>query len=440
MTVDLTQLKTRIDSHRAVIGVVGLGYIGLPRVLMFARRGFHVVGIDPDPARIAKLSSGEGYLRHVPNAELQTQILAGRLASTCDFSRIASCDAVIICVPTALDTHREPDLSVIKETAERLGPHMHPGQLIVLESSCYPGMTDSVLKGWLEEASGFFAGEDFCLAFSPEREDPGDPAFINDKVPKVVAGITPSCSEAAAALYGAIFERVLPVSSTRAAELTKLLENTFRSVNIALVNELKLLCDRMGVDIWEVVGAAASRPGFTPFYPGPGLGGHSTALDPFYLAWKAREYGLSTRFIELAGEVNSSMPLYVVQRTMEALNERGKATKGARLLVLGVAYKRDVDDAWLSPALRIIDLLAARGAMVTYHDPLIPRLTAAPGQLERTSQELSDALLAEQDAVLIITDHPGIDYAHVVEQAQLVIDTRNATHQAAVGQEKVVHA
>ncbi len=433
-------LRARAAPSR--VAVVGLGYVGLPLALEFANRGgLFALGVDIDPEKARAIEEGRSYIRHIDGGPIADAVKAGRLSATTDFSRVGDCDAVVICVPTPLTPQREPDLTYIVRTGEAIAPYLRPGQLVVLESTTYPGTTDEVLRPILEKPSGLVAGRDFHLAFSPERENPGS-GVATHAVPKVVGGHTPACLEAAMALYGSAFERLVPVSSTRAAEMTKLLENIFRSVNIAMVNELKMLCDRMGMDIWEVIDAASTKPfGFMPFHPGPGLGGHCIPIDPFYLTWKARQYEFQTRFIELAGEVNTSMPHYVVQRTMEALNDRGVAMKGARVLVLGIAYKKDVDDMRESPAVRLIELLQARGAEVVYHDPYVPRVPKMrQHHLDMPSVPLTAEAVEGADCVLVATDHSRIDYAWVVEKAKLVIDTRNACRAVKVGRERIVKA
>ncbi|BDG07145.1 nucleotide sugar dehydrogenase [Anaeromyxobacter paludicola] len=434
-------LHGRVAAREAVVGVVGLGYVGLPLALTFAGKGLAALGVDVDPEKPRALAAGKSYIKHVPADAIAGAVRAGRLSATSDFAALRGCDAVVICVPTPLTPEREPDLSFVTRTGEAIAPHLRAGQLVVLESTTWPGTTDEVLRPILERGSGLEAGRDFFLAFSPERENPGS-GVQTHTIPKVVGGLTPRCLEAALALYGAAFERVVPVSSTRVAETTKLLENIFRSVNIALVNELKMLCDRMGMDVWEVIEAASTKPfGFMPFQPGPGLGGHCIPIDPFYLTWKARQFEFQTRFIELAGEINTAMPHYVVQRTMEALNDRGLALKGARILVLGIAYKRDVDDMRESPAIRLIELLQARGAQVVYHDPFVPRVPRMRHHsLDMVSVPLTDEALAGSDAVLIATDHSEVDYARVVERSALVVDTRNACRGVKAGREKIVKA
>jgi UDP-N-acetyl-D-glucosamine dehydrogenase len=435
-------MVARFDSRDALIGIVGLGYVGLPLVLTYGRKGFTVVGFDIDAGKVAALEKGESYIRHIPANEVRQLVADGKFSPTTDFSRVKECDALLLCVPTPLSRNREPDMTYIVGTAESVGPHLRAGQIVVLESTTYPGTTDELLQEILERTSGLEAGKDFYLAYSPEREDPGNPDFDTKRIPKVVGSMSPEGREIAVALYAAALDRVVPVSSTRAAEMTKLLENIFRSVNIALVNEMKIVCDRMGIDIWEVIDAAATKPfGFMKFYPGPGLGGHCIPIDPFYLTWKAREYEISTRFIELAGEVNTAMPRYVVDRTMEALNDRKKALNGSKVLVVGVAYKRDVDDMRESPALQVIELLADRGAEVSYHDPFIPNLPATrKHDLEMSSVPIDPATVRSFDAALIVTDHSQIDYAALVESAQLVVDTRNATRAVQRGREKIVKA
>jgi UDP-N-acetyl-D-glucosamine dehydrogenase len=435
-------LLTRLSDRTARVGVVGLGYVGLPLALTFAGRGgLRALGLDVDPAKPIAIAKGRSYIEHVPASAIADAVRSGRLEASTDLARAAECDAIVVCVPTPLTREREPDLSYVMRTGEALAPALRPGQLVVLESTTYPGTTEEVLLPILERGSGLRAGKDFHLAFSPEREDPGS-GVATHAIPKIVGGHTPACLEAALALYGSSFERVVPVSSTRVAEMTKLLENIFRSVNIALVNELKMLCHRMALDVNEVIDAASTKPfGFMPFQPGPGLGGHCIPIDPFYLTWKARQFEFQTRFIELAGEVNVEMPRYVVQRTMEALNARGKAMKGARILVLGLAYKKDIDDMRESPAVRIIELLQERGAHVVYHDPHVPRVPRMRRHhLDMVSVPLTDDALASADAVLVATDHSAVDYARVVERATLVVDTRNACRGVKAGREKIVKA
>lgn len=412
------------------IAVVGLGYVGLPLSLQFARSGVPVMGLDIDPAKVQALRAGKSYIQHIPDTAIAEQVQAGRLTATTDFSQVREVAAVIICVPTPLNKNREPDISYILKTGEAIAPHLQPGTLVVLESTTYPGTTDEDLREVLERGSGLKAGTDFHLAFSPEREDPGNPQSVVARIPKVVGGLTPACLEKAKALYSRAIQTLVPVSSCRAAEATKLLENIFRSVNIALVNELKVVYSAMGIDVWEVIHAAKTKPfGFMAFYPGPGLGGHCIPIDPFYLTWKAREYGQSTRFIELAGEVNTSMPLYVVHRVADALNARKKPVNGSRILVLGLAYKPDVDDDRESPSYVLMDLLQARGAEVAYHDPHVPVIR--PGREHahwagRRSVPWTRESIGAFDLVLIATHHRAVNYAELAEWAACIVDTRNA--------------
>jgi UDP-N-acetyl-D-glucosamine dehydrogenase len=441
MRVMVSPLLERIRRREAKVGVVGLGYVGLPLGMAFAEAGFPVLGLEVDTRKVEKLGRGESYIQHIPSEPVRELTRTGRLQATVDFSRASEQDCLIICVPTPLTATREPDMSYIIRTGELLGPHVRAGQLYVLESTTYPGTTDEVLRPLLEK-SGLKAGVDFHLAFSPEREDPGNARFNTKTIPKIVGGYTPACMEVAQLLYASALKETVPVSSTRVAELAKLLENIFRCVNIAMVNEMKMLCDRMGIDVWEVIQAASTKPfGFMPFYPGPGLGGHCIPIDPFYLTWKARQYEFHTRFIELAGEVNQQMPYYVVQRTMEALNRRRKTLNGARVLCLGAAYKKDIDDMRESPSLRVMALLKEQGAEVDYHDPYVPRLEPGHG-LEHAMESvpLLPEALGRYDAVLILTDHSCVDYALVVREAQVVVDTRNATRKVGSGREKVVKA
>ncbi len=434
-------LLERIKKRDAKVGVVGLGYVGLPLGMAFAEAGFPVMGLDVDKRKIDKIEKGESYIKHIASAPLAELSKSGKLKASADFARAKDMDCVIICVPTPLTASREPDMSYVIQTGEALAPYVRRGQLFILESTTYPGTTEEVLKPLLEK-TGLKAGVDFHLAYSPEREDPGNKRFNTKTIPKIVGGYSPECSEVAAALYGSALKEVVPVSSTRVAELAKLLENIFRCVNIAMVNEMKMLCDRMDVDVWEVIQAASTKPfGFMPFYPGPGLGGHCIPIDPFYLTWKAREYEFHTKFIELAGEVNWQMPYYVVQRTMEALNKNRTTLNGAKVLCLGAAYKKDIDDMRESPSLRVMTLLAEKGADLSYHDPYVPVLHKGHGfNLELRSVPLKPETLGQYDAVLILTDHSDIDYAMVVERARVVVDTRNATKGVGKGREKVTKA
>lgn len=424
-------LIDRITARQAKVGVIGLGYVGLPLVMEFCGAGFHVVGFDVDKVKVEKLSRGESYIRHIPTEKIRAQVETGRLTATTDFARIADVDAILICVPTPLTRQREPDLSYIVQTGETIAPHLRKGQLILLESTTYPGTTDEVLQGILE-AHGLRCGEDFLLAYSPEREDPGNPDFSTGRIPKVVGGIGAEALEAADALYSQIVVRTVRVSSARTAEAVKLTENIFRSVNIALVNELKVIYAKMDIDVWEVIEAAKTKPfGYMPFYPGPGLGGHCIPIDPFYLTWKAREYGVQTRFIELAGEVNTSMPDYVMQVVTDALNEHRKSLKGSSILLLGVAYKRDVADPRESPSFRLMELLTHKGANVEYYDPYIPEIPSMreyPAFAGQRSIEWDVERLHGYDAVLISTDHTDVDYEGLGASAKLIIDTRNKMH------------
>jgi len=417
-----------------MIAIVGLGYVGLPLALAFARAGLRVVGLDVDAGKVEMLNAGRGYLKHVDTGDLSELVKAGSFRASSNFADVATCDAVVICVPTPLNRHREPDLSYVLQTGRSVGPHLRRGALVVLESTTYPGTTEEDLRAVLEEGSGLKAGEGFHLAFSPEREDPGNPQSHVSRIPKVVGGMTPACLQAAVALYGKITDQIVKVSSCRAAEATKLLENIFRSVNIALVNELKMVYAAMGIDIWEVVNAAKTKPfGFMPFYPGPGLGGHCIPIDPFYLTWKAREYGQHTRFIELAGEINTGMPHYVVGKVVEALNERGKAVKASKILILGLAYKADVDDIRESPTFVLMQLLEAKGAVVDYHDPYVPEIAPTREHAEYTGRKSvgwSKETVSSYDCVLVSTPHKAVDYQSLAKWAPCVVDTRNVVQGA----------
>src|SRR6266699_1364876 len=435
-------LIAKIQAHEARVGIVGLGYVGLPLVLRFAEEHFPVLGFDVDPAKVRKLQDGESYIRHIPAKRLRVLIKEKRFEPTTDFQRLAEADCIIICVPTPLTPKKDPDLQYIEKTADAILKTLRKGQVICLESTTYPGTTEEILLERFR-TTGLEAGKDYFLVFSPEREDPGNPKFSTRTIPKVVGGITPHCLELGAALYSQVIDRVVTVSSTRAAELVKLLENIYRAVNIALVNELKLLCNRMDIDIWEVIEAASSKPfGFTPFYPGPGLGGHCIPIDPFYLSWKAKEYDFSTRFIQLAGEVNTSIPYYVVERVGAVLNDRAKSIRGSKILILGVAYKKNVDDVRESPALEIMELLQHKGAVLSYSDPYIPRLhkMRAYDFSHMVSLELTEDVLKAHDVTLITTDHADFDYQRIVDHAPLVVDTRNATRNVTRGHEKIVRA
>ncbi|MCS6850892.1 MAG: nucleotide sugar dehydrogenase [Gemmataceae bacterium] len=421
------ELAQRIELRTARVAVVGLGYVGLPLAETFAWGGYPVIGFDIDAGKVARLQAGESYIGHIPSERIADLVNSGRFSATTNPACFEDADAIVICVPTPLTEAREPDLSYVEATGRTLVPHLRPGQLVVLESSTYPGTTDDRLRPILEE-SGLRAGRDFFLAYSPEREDPGNPVYSTRTIPKVVGGYNTISRDLAVALYEPIVEGVVPVSSNRVAEACKILENTYRAVNIALVNELKIVFDAMGIDIWEVIDAARTKPfGFQAFYPGPGLGGHCIPIDPFYLTWMARQYGISTRFIELAGEVNTSMPAYVVQRIADALNDEGKPIKGSRVCILGVAYKKDVDDPRESPAFPILEMLQKRGALVSYNDPHIPVLPLMRHHTIRLeSEELTEEFLASQDCVVIVTNHSAYDYDWLARHARLVVDTRNA--------------
>jgi len=434
-------LKQKIETKKAVVAIIGMGYVGLPLALAFDQAGFRVLGCDIDPEKVKKLNRGKSYLKHIGTEKVSALTQGGRFEATGDFQRLREADAISICVPTPLTEMKEPDLSFVVKSTEQVAAALRGGQLVILESTTWPGTTDEVLKPILEK-TGLACGRDFYLAFSPEREDPGNPVYHTGNIPKVVGGVDRVSTELCAALYRQIVDEVVIVSSARAAEMTKLLENIYRSVNIALVNELKLLMHRMGIDIGEVIRAAATKPfGFTPFYPGPGLGGHCIPLDPFYLSWKAKEFDFSTRFIELAGEINTQMPYYVVERIGEALNRHGKSVKGSKILVLGVAYKKNVDDVRESPAITIIELLLAKGARVVYHDPHIPRLPKMRrSRLSMASTPLTTQSLRSQDCVVIVTDHDALDYQAIVDHAKLVVDTRDATRGITRGGPKIVSA
>ena len=410
--------------------IVGLGYVGLPLSLQFARSGVTVLGLDVDVAKVDALHQGKSYIKHIPSETVAEAVRSGTFSAATDFSRIREADAVIICVPTPLNKNREPDISYIIDTGKSIARHLRKGMLVVLESTTYPGTTDEDLRAVLEIGSGLTAGRDFHLAFSPEREDPGNPDSKVALIPKVVGGYTPACLEKAVALYSRAVKTVVPVSSCRAAEATKLLENTFRGVNIALMNELKVVYSAMGIDIWEVINAAKTKPfGFMPFYPGPGLGGHCIPIDPFYLTWKAREYGQNTRFIELAGEINTSMPAYVVHRVADALNDRQKAIKGSSILVLGLAYKPNVDDERESPSYVLMDMLKERGAKVAYYDPYVPAIkpTREHGHWVGTkSVTWNKATITAFDLVLLATNHACINYQELADWTECIVDTRNA--------------
>jgi UDP-N-acetyl-D-glucosamine dehydrogenase len=444
-TTHLSELKNKIEQRQARVAIIGLGYVGLPLTLLYSEQKFQVTGFDIDERKVSTLNRSGSYIFRITTAEIETARSQG-FSATSDYSRLQDMDVIIICVPTPLNEYHEPDLSYITRTAESIAPHLKPGHLVVLESTTYPGTTEEVLVPILERGNKqnlkASRGEEsnrnsFFVAFSPEREDPGNQTVARRDIPKVVGGLDPQASELAGLLYGAIFNRTVPVSSPAVAEMTKLLENIYRCVNIALVNELKLLCLRMGVDIWEVIEAASTKPfGFHPFYPGPGLGGHCIPVDPFYLSWKAKEWDFHTRFIELAGEINTNMPYHVLESVGRALNQHKKALNGSKVLLLGVAYKRDIDDLRESPALTIIELLQKEGAQVSYNDPYFPEVgRGRKYDLQMKCAPLEN--LGQYDCVLIVTDHSDYDYERIVSESKLVVDTRNATR--GIQSSKVVH-
>jgi UDP-N-acetyl-D-glucosamine dehydrogenase len=439
----MLSLRDKIADRTAQVGVIGLGYVGLPLATAFAKAGFRVVGVDVDRSKVMAINAGESHIPDVPDEELGPHVASGRLSATLDYDALGESDAMFICVPTPYDAQRAPDLSFIRSACGSIQSRLRPGQLVVLQSTTYPGTTEEIVLPILE-GSGLRAGQDFHLAFSPERIDPGNVKWTAYNTPKVVGGVTRECTRLATDLLQQMGAPVHPVSSPRAAELTKLLENTFRAVNIALVNELAVLSERMGIDFWEVIGAAKTKPfGFMPFYPGPGVGGHCIPVDPYYLLWKAREYDFYTRFIELAAEVNEAMPYHVVELVAEALSQAGLPVKEASVLVLGVAFKPDVDDARNSPARRVIELLLRRGAVVCYHDPYVPSFSVGDDVFHResvalTSVGLTDEALSTADCVVIVTGHRSLDYSRVVDRAARVVDTCNATADVGGGKDKVV--
>ncbi len=434
-------LLDKINSKEAVVGVVGLGYVGLPLLMEFVEQGFKTIGFDVDGRKVEMLNAGKSYIKHIDEKRVKSVRETNIFEATNDFGRIKDADCILICVPTPLTRHREPDMSFITGTAKTLAKHIRKGQFIVLESSTYPGTTEEVLKPILEE-SGLKGDSDFWVAFSPEREDPNNPKYNTRTIPKVVGANTEYARQLAMALYEKVIVKTIPVSSSQAAEATKLLENIFRSVNIALVNEMKMILDRMGIDVWEVINAASTKPfGYMPFYPGPGLGGHCIPIDPFYLTWKAREFEINTRFIELAGEVNTSMPFWVVSKVMDALNDQGKSVKGSKILVLGAAYKKDIDDPRESPSFKLMEILLEKGAVVDYNDPLIPTLPdMRMYDIKKKSIDLTAENLAGYDCVLISTDHSVYDWEFIVRNSKLVVDTRNATKDLTENREKIVKA
>jgi len=436
--VDGRGLKARIRERKARVGIIGMGYVGLPLAVEFARAGFKVNGIDLDQAKVQDINAGRSYIGDVTDSEMSGFVAAGRLAASTDFEILRKMDCVIICVPTPLRKTRDPDISYIVSALEEVAKRAHKGMLVILESTTYPGTTEEVMLPRMVE-TGLKVGRDFFLAFSPERVDPGNQVWRTRNTPKVVGGITRACGEVASLLYGQAVDRVVPVSSSRAAEMIKLLENTFRSVNIALVNEIALICDRLGLEVWEVIDGAATKPfGFMPFYPGPGLGGHCIPIDPHYLSWKLRTLDYQARFIELAAEINGSMPHYVMSKVVDALNERRKALSGSRVLVVGVAYKRDTSDTRESPSLDIIKLMKERGAKVDYHDPFVPFLSAGMAGRAGRSVPLTPARMKTYDCAVVVTDHTGIDYQRLVDHSRTVVDTRNATRRIKRGRNTVI--
>jgi UDP-N-acetyl-D-glucosamine dehydrogenase len=437
----MSQWKDKIKNRKAVVGVLGLGYVGLPLAREFASAGLKVVGFDIDQQKARILNSGRSIIKHVPHSQIRQMVKYGRFRATTDMAGLKKVDAILICVPTPLTENRDPDMRFVISSTKTIAKYLRSGQLIILESTTYPGTTREVMKPILE-SRGLKAGKDFHLAYSPEREDPGNKEFTTKTIPKVVGGLTKKCCRMARELYGTAIVRTIEVSSLEAAEAAKILENVYRCVNIAMVNELKIVFDRMGIDVWEVIYAASTKPfGFKAFYPGPGLGGHCIPIDPFYLSWKARQFGMPTRFIELAGEINTSMPHYVVAKTIEALNEYKKSLKDSKVLVLGLAYKKDIDDLRESPSIELIELLRKKGAKVDYNDPYIPRThKQRQHDLKMTSKKLSVKMLAGYDVILISTDHSDYDYEWIVKNAKLVVDARNATALVRGAGKKVIKA
>lgn len=427
----MDELLKKINSKTAKVGIIGLGYVGLPLALEFSLKGFKTIGFDIDSKKIPLLNSGKSYIKHISEEKVLQAVRSKNFSATTDFSKLTEVDVIIICVPTPLTEHREPDMTYIVDTAKMIQKYLRRGQLITLESTTYPGTTDEVLLPLFESPASdnekYVVGKDFFLAFSPEREDPNNSNYTTSTIPKVVGGITPNCLEVALALYNQVIIKTVPVSSAKAAEATKLLENIYRSVNIALVNELKMVFDRMGIDVWEVIEAAKTKPfGFNAFYPGPGLGGHCIPIDPFYLTWKAREYDVNTKFIELAGEINTFQPYYVVNRLVEILNSHKKSIKDARILILGIAYKKNIDDLRESPSLKLIELLTRKNAVVDYSDPYIARLPVTRKyNFNMQSVELTKENLKSYDSVVLSTDHDSFDYKFILENSNLIVDTRN---------------
>jgi UDP-N-acetyl-D-glucosamine dehydrogenase len=441
MSTPLTSFLAKAERRELLVGIIGLGYVGLPLARAFTAKGFRVIGFDIDSNKVAHLQRGNSYIAHI-SADMIQEMQKNGFEATDKFERLSEPDAILICVPTPLTDTREPDLTFVASSAQSLAATLRAGQLIVLESTTYPGTTRQIICPTLER-EGLRCGHEFFLAFSPEREDPGNPTHATPNIPKVIGGIEPLSLHVAATLYSQVFEQVVPVSSCEVAEACKILENTYRCVNIALVNELKVLYSRMGIDIWEVIDAAKTKPfGFQAFYPGPGLGGHCIPIDPFYLAWLARKYGSTTRFIELAGEVNTAMPEFVVGKISSALNDHRKAVRGSNIALLGIAYKKDVDDVRESPGLELMELLSNRGALVEYNDPHIPELptTRRYGRLGKKSHPLTAEFLKEQDCVVVVTDHSSYDWSWIVENCQLIVDTRNATRCVHAHRQRIVMA
>lgn len=441
------QILKKIENKSAVIGIIGLGYVGLPLALEYAIKGFKTIGFDIDERKIPILNAGKSYIKHIKEDKIQKTVKSRKFIATADFSRLPEADAIIICVPTPLNEHREPDMTYIENSGKIIAQYLREGQFVSLESSTYPGTTEEILLPMFENApltqktgkKKFVVGKDFYLAFSPEREDPNNPKYSTATIPKVVGGVTPNCLKIALELYNQVIVKTVPVSSPRAAEATKLLENIYRSINIALVNELKMVFERMNIDVWEVVDAASTKPfGFQPFYPGPGLGGHCIPIDPFYLTWKAREFEISTKFIELAGEINTFMPYYVVEKSAEVLNKFKKSLNGSRILILGASYKKDIDDMRESPSLKLIEILREKGAKVDYNDPYVPKLPKTRKyQYDMVSVELTKNNLSKYDLVLLSTDHSDYNYKFINSASKLILDTRNAFERAGIKSDKV---
>lgn len=441
------QILKKIENKSAVIGIIGLGYVGLPLALEYAIKGFKTIGFDIDERKIPILNAGKSYIKHIKEDKIQKTVKNRKFIATADFSRLPEADAIIICVPTPLNEHREPDMTFIEKSGKVIAQYLREGQFVSLESSTYPGTTEEILLPMFENApltqktgkKKFVVGKDFYLAFSPEREDPNNPKYSTATIPKVVGGVTPNCLKIALELYNQVIVKTVPVSSPRAAEATKLLENIYRSINIALVNELKMVFERMNIDVWEVIDAASTKPfGFQPFYPGPGLGGHCIPIDPFYLTWKAREFEISTKFIELAGEINTFMPYYVVEKSAEVLNKFKKSLNGSRILILGASYKKDIDDMRESPSLKLIEILREKGAKVDYNDPYVPKLPKTRKyQYDMVSVELTKNNLSKYDLVLLSTDHSDYNYKFINSASKLILDTRNAFERAGIKSDKV---